>query len=200
MRRRASRAAGEPPSSRSQQTLSSGTWRRLVRGLARGLCAALARSFLAWRSLSRGFVRGLRVAAPSLRGLGPTSARACWRALSSRTWPRDGGGLASGGGHRVHSRGGNFCSMRCRLRRCSLSRRAASDTLPPQSASTRLMCSHLTRSSEGGSRSWSMSPRRAALRRARRRPGCRRRRRAFAGSTRRRAASRRWWWRCCRSR
>ena len=45
--------------------------------------------------------------------------------------------------------GGYFCSLRCRLRRWMPSRRAASEMFPPASESTRLMCSHSARASDG---------------------------------------------------
>jgi hypothetical protein len=45
--------------------------------------------------------------------------------------------------------GGYFCSLRCSDRRWIPSRRAASEMLPPQSDSTRLMCSHSARARLG---------------------------------------------------
>ena len=49
----------------------------------------------------------------------------------------------------VHREAGNLPSLRCRLRRWMPRRRAAWVMLPPQSASTRWMCSHSTRAREG---------------------------------------------------
>jgi hypothetical protein len=54
---------------------------------------------------------------------------------------------------RRYSRGGYFLSFSCKERRCIPSRRAASEMLPPQSESTRLMCSHSARASEGALKS-----------------------------------------------
>lgn len=56
----------------------------------------------------------------------------------------------SGKSFRRHS-GASFCNFRCRERRWIPRRRAASEMLPPQSASTRLMCSHSARASVSGS-------------------------------------------------
>ncbi len=50
---------------------------------------------------------------------------------------------------RAYLLGGYFWSLRCRLRRWMPSRRAASEMFPPASESTRLMCSHSARASDG---------------------------------------------------
>jgi len=54
-------------------------------------------------------------------------------------------------------RGGCFWSFRCSDFRWSPRRRAASDTFPPASVSTRWMCSHSARASEGAAGSWGSS-------------------------------------------
>lgn len=51
--------------------------------------------------------------------------------------------------HRAYLLGGYFWSLRCKLRRWMPSRRAASEMFPPASESTRLMCSHSARASDG---------------------------------------------------
>ena len=45
---------------------------------------------------------------------------------------------------------GCLANLRCRVRRCMLSARAVAEILPSHSVSTRWMCSHSRRSTEGG--------------------------------------------------